>query len=123
MTEPRKEKVKRLRGIAVSPGVIIGKARLVDRSRVKILYQYLVTDQQVSREVDRFKEALAAAKEQIVGVKNKMPEPLRKHAFILDTHVMILEDSMFCNATLQTILNDKINAEPKRGGGASSHPP
>ena len=111
MTEPRKEKVKRLRGIAVSPGVIIGKARLVDRSRVKILYQYLVTDQQVSREVDRFKEALAAAKEQIVGVKNKMPEPLRKHAFILDTHVMILEDSMFCNATLQTILNDKINAE------------
>ena len=111
MTEPHKEKVKRLRGIAVSPGVIIGKARLVDRSRVKILYQYLVTDQQVTGEVDRFKEALSAAKEQIVAVKNTMPEQLRKHAFILDTHMMILDDSMFCNATIQTILNDKINAE------------
>ena len=111
MTEPHKEQIKKLKGIAVSPGVVIGKARFVDRSRVKILYQYLVTDQQVSREVDRFKEALSAAREQIVAVKNKMPEQLRKHAFILDTHLMILEDSMFCNATIQTIKGEKINAE------------
>jgi phosphoenolpyruvate-protein phosphotransferase (PTS system enzyme I) len=106
-----KETLKKLRGIAVSPGIIIGKARLVDRSRVKILYQYLVNDQQVSREVDRFKEALHAAKEQIVAVKNKMPEQLRKHAFILDTHLMIMDDSMFSKATIQTILSEKINAE------------
>jgi len=111
MTERYKERVKKLRGIAVSPGVIIGKARLVDRSRVKILYQYLVSEQQVWGEVERFKEALGAAKEQIAGIKNKMPEQLRKHAFILDTHLMILEDSMFCNATIQTILSEKINAE------------
>jgi phosphotransferase system enzyme I (PtsI) len=111
MTEHCKQTVKKLRGIAVSTGVIIGKARLVDRSRVKILYQYLVSEQQVCGEVDRFKEALVAAKEQIVGVKNKMPEQLRKHAFILDTHLMILEDSMFSNATIQAILSEKINAE------------
>jgi phosphoenolpyruvate-protein phosphotransferase (PTS system enzyme I) len=111
MRMTQKEKVKKLRGIAVSPGIIIGKARLVDRSRVKILYQYLVNDQQVAREVDRFKEALHAAKEQIGLVKNKMPEQLRKHAFILDTHLMILDDSMFCSAAIQRILNEKINAE------------
>jgi phosphotransferase system enzyme I (PtsI) len=111
MMELHKEKVKKLRGIAVSPGVVIGKARLVDRSRIKILYQYLVTDQQVSREVDRFKEALVAAREQIAAVKNKMPEQLRKHAFILDTHLMILDDSMFSNATINTITGEKINAE------------
>ena len=111
MSSSQKEKVKKLRGIAVSPGIIIGKARLVDRSRVKILYQYLVNDQQVSREVDRFKEALHAAKEQIASVKNKMPEQIRKHAFILDTHLMIMDDSMFSNATIQTILSEKINAE------------
>ena len=111
MKPPQGKKVKKLRGIAVSPGIIIGKARLVDRSRVKILYQYLVNEQQVSREVDRFKDALAAAKEQIAAVKNKMPEQIRKHAFILDTHLMILDDSMFCNATIQTIRKEKINAE------------
>jgi len=111
MKSPQGNKVKKLRGIAVSPGIIIGKARLVDRSRVKILYQYLVNEQQVSGEVDRFKDALVAAKEQIAAVKNKMPEQIRKHAFILDTHLMILEDSMFCNATIQTIRKEKINAE------------
>jgi phosphoenolpyruvate-protein phosphotransferase (PTS system enzyme I) len=111
MSSSQKEKVKKLRGIAVSPGIIIGKARLIDRSRVKILYQYLVNDQQVSREVDRFKEALHAAKEQIASVKNKMPEQIRKHAFILDTHLMIMDDSMFSNATIQTIQSEKINAE------------
>jgi len=111
MKETHKETVKRLKGIAVSPGVVIGKARLVDRSRVKILYQYLVDERQVSREADRFKEAISAAREQIIAVKNKMPEQLRKHSFILDTHTMILDDSMFCNATIQTILSEKINAE------------
>ena len=111
MSSSQKEKVKKLRGIAVSPGIIIGKARLVDRSRVKILYQYLVSDRQVSGEVDRFQEALHAAKEQIAAVKNKMPEQLRKHAFILDTHLMILDDSMFANAAIQTIRSEKINAE------------
>jgi phosphotransferase system enzyme I (PtsI) len=111
MRRSQKENFKKLRGIAVSPGIIIGKARLVDRSRVKILYQYLVNEQQASREVDRFKEALHAAKEQIVAVKNKMPEQLRQHAFILDTHLMIMDDSMFSKATIQTIQSKKINAE------------
>lgn len=107
----QKEKVKRLKGIAVAPGIIIGKARLVDRSRVKVFYQYLVTEQEVSREMDRFKEALDAAKDQICAIKNKMPEQIRKHAFILDTHLMILDDSMFCKATIQAIQTEKINAE------------
>ncbi|MBN2032802.1 MAG: phosphoenolpyruvate--protein phosphotransferase [Deltaproteobacteria bacterium] len=111
MRSSQNDKVKTLRGIAVSPGIIIGKARLVDRSRVKILYQYLVNEQQVSREVDRFKEALQGAKEQIAAIKNKIPEPLRKHAFILETHLLIMDDSMFSNATIQTIQSEKINAE------------
>jgi phosphotransferase system enzyme I (PtsI) len=109
--EPQKEKPKKLKGIAVSPGIVIGKARHVERSRVKILYQYLVTDQQISREVNRFKEALGASREQITAIKDKMPEQIRKHAFILDTHLMIMDDSMFSNATIQTIRHEKINAE------------
>jgi len=112
MTDSRDaEKFKRLRGIAVSPGIIIGKARLVDRSRVKILYQYLLGEQQVGREVERFKEALNAAKEQIRALKDKMPDQIKKHSFILDTQTMIVDDSMFSSATINTILEEKINAE------------
>ena len=103
--------LKKLKGIAVSSGIIIGKAHLIDRSRVKILYQYLISDQQVSKEVERFKEALHAAKEQISHLKNRMPEQIKRHSFILDSHLMILDDSMFFNASINTILSEKINAE------------
>jgi phosphotransferase system enzyme I (PtsI) len=103
--------LKKLKGIAVSPGIIIGKAHLIDRSRVKILYQYLISDQQVNKEVERFKDALAAAKDQITHLKNRMPEQIKRHSFILDSHLMIMDDSMFFNATINSILSEKINAE------------
>jgi phosphotransferase system enzyme I (PtsI) len=108
MTDSR---VRKLKGIAVSSGIIIGKAHLVDRSRVKILYQYLISDQQVNKEVERFKDALNAAKDQIIHLKNRMPEQIKRHSFILDTHLMIMDDSMFFNATINAILGEKINAE------------
>jgi phosphotransferase system enzyme I (PtsI) len=103
--------LRKLKGIAVSSGIIIGKARLIDRSRVKILYQYLISDQQVSKEVERFKDALNAAKDQIIHLKNRMPEQIKRHSFILDSHLMIMDDSMFFNATINGILSEKINAE------------
>lgn len=101
----------RLQGIAVSPGIIIGKARLVDRSRVKILYQYLISQESVWKEAERFKSAHQSAKEQIIAYKNRMPEQIKQHSFILDTHLMIMEDSMFLDATIDAILKEKINAE------------
>jgi len=103
--------IRKLSGIAVSPGVIIGKARVIDRSKVKIFYQYLVNETQINKEVERFKEALEATKEQIISLKNTMPEQIKKHSFILDTHLMIVDDSMLCDSTINAILNEKINAE------------
>jgi phosphoenolpyruvate-protein phosphotransferase (PTS system enzyme I) len=100
-----------LTGIPVSSGIIFGKARVIDRSRVKIIYQYLISDRQVNLEVERFKEALAAAKAHIATLRDRMPEPLKAHGFILDTHLMILDDSMLSEATVRAILEEKINAE------------
>ena len=111
MTENQVEKINKLKGIAVSPGITIGKSRFIDRSRAKILYQYLINDEQVNGEVERFKEALSLTKEQIITLKNSMPDQIKKHAFILDAHVMILDDSMLSDSTVSTILNEKINAE------------
>ena len=85
---------KILQGIAVSPGIIIGKARLVDRSKQKILYQYLLNGEEIDKEVDRFKKALHLTKEQIITLKNRMSDQIREHSFILDTHLMIVDDSM-----------------------------
>jgi phosphotransferase system enzyme I (PtsI) len=111
MRTGRTAKINKLEGIAVSPGIIVGKARLVDRSRVKILYQYLISDKQVNQEVERFREALSTTKEQIIALKNGMPEQLKQHAFILDTQLMIMDDGMISDSTIDTITKEKMNAE------------
>ena len=111
MTTQTTAKMNILKGIAVSPGIIIGKARLIDRSRVKILYQYLIGEEQVSREVERLKDALNATKEQILTLKNRMPDQVKQHAFILDSYVMMIQDGMLSDSTVNTILQEKINAE------------
>ena len=111
MTESDIGVQKALRGVAVSPGIVIGKARLVDRSKVKIYYQYLIGDDQLNREVERFEEAIRTTQDQLNTIKNGMPEQLKGHSFILDSHLMILKDSMLYDATIQQIIKEKINAE------------
>jgi phosphoenolpyruvate-protein phosphotransferase (PTS system enzyme I) len=100
-----------LKGIPVSPGIILGKAHLVDRSKVKILYQYLIDEKQLNMEVERFRNAVAVTKQQLETFKDRMPEDVKQHAFILDSHLMILKDSMLRESTVRKIEEEKINAE------------
>lgn len=100
-----------LKGIPASPGIVIGKAHRVDRSRVKIFYQYLVNQSQVEREVERFAEALRAEEAKLLDLKRKLPVQAKEPAFLLDSHLMILKDSMLREATVQKIREEKINAE------------
>ncbi len=111
MTEYRGKWEKELRGITASPGIVIGKAHLVYRPKVKILYQYLVNDNELNKEIERFKAALRATEEQLIDLKHRMPDQVKEHAFILDSHLMILADTMFSDATIKQIVEEKINAE------------
>jgi len=111
MTSDRDKNISKLQGIAVSPGIIIGKARLVDRSSVKILYKYLINKEKIHLEVERFKESLRTTKNQIIALKNSMPDQIKSHAFILDAHLMIIDDDMLSDSTVNMIMKEKINAE------------
>ena len=99
-----------LKGIPVSSGIIIGKARLVDRSKVEVPLRK-IDDSTVPYEIERFKNAVEKAKKQLSELKNRLPDRLKEHAFILDSHMMILNDSMLYDATVNRIKKDKINAE------------
>ena len=111
MTEEPVTAPKELRGIPVYSDIVIGKAHLVDRSRTKILYQCFVNEGQLNREVERFEEALRSVEAQFVSLRNRLPDTLKDQAFILDSHVMILKDSMLRDSTINKILGEKINAE------------
>jgi phosphotransferase system enzyme I (PtsI) len=111
MTDHEVSEIKTLRGIPASPGIIIGKAHLVDRERTKIIYQYLITDEQLDQEVARFRDAVRLTEEQLTILKDNLPDHVREHAFILDSHLMILKDKKLTDATVHRILEEKINSE------------
>lgn len=104
-------KKKTMKGVAVSPGIIIGKAHHLDRSKTKIFPKKLINGREVAREVDRFRQAVDMAKEQIQKFKSNIPEQVKGYAFVLDTHSMILDDSLLFDSTLKRIRKEKINAE------------
>jgi phosphoenolpyruvate-protein phosphotransferase (PTS system enzyme I) len=99
------------KGIGASAGVAIGRAYLVDRTRVKVVYQYLLNDGQIEPEKERFKAAVDKADTQLHQIIEEIPEEIQDHVGILDTHRLILRDRMIYDQTLEFIQSEQINAE------------
>ena len=102
---------KIVQGIGASPGIIVGKAYLVERFKVR-LPQKQIASAQVEGEVKRFLNAIQESQNQLTEIKEKILDPeVRKHSFILDVHSMILNDEMLLQDTVDTIRKKKVNAE------------
>jgi phosphotransferase system enzyme I (PtsI) len=109
-TGPYRPKKKVLKGFPVSPGIVIGKAHHLDRSRTQVFRRKLANDEEVEKELARFRQAVDIAKEQIQRFKSNIPEQVEGYAFVLDTCSMILDDRMLFDATLKRIKKERINA-------------
>ncbi|HUJ70364.1 MAG TPA: phosphoenolpyruvate--protein phosphotransferase [Syntrophorhabdales bacterium] len=98
-------------GTAVSSGISIGKVYLLERGKIHVS-KYAVKEDQVEREVGRFKAAIKKAVEELNEVKQSIvDDDIRKHAFIIDAHLLILQDQFFYDDIIETIRRDRINAE------------
>ncbi|MGP0630399.1 phosphoenolpyruvate--protein phosphotransferase [Nitrospina sp. 32_T5] len=97
-------------GIPVSNGVSIGKAYLLDRSKVCVVKRSLA-DNEVSAEITRLREAIQMSKDQLRDIKQRTSSVAEKYAIILDTYTLLLEDDLLVNETIDNIKQDKINAE------------
>lgn len=97
-------------GIGVSPGISIGEICLINRQFRVVEWQ--IEDYEVEDELERFALALDQAKLQLRQVKERVASKphLREHLYILDTHLLILEDEMLTQQTVEEIKN-RINAE------------
>ena len=103
---------KVLKGIAASPGIIIAPAHvLADRNRVQVFYRYLGSRHQVAEEQERFREAIIRTQQELSRSKEAIPEDFREHAYIVDTHLLILQDRLLLDETLRLIQEETINAE------------
>jgi phosphoenolpyruvate-protein phosphotransferase (PTS system enzyme I) len=100
-----------LKGIGGSPGICIGKAYLVDKEGVDVVKKYQVHEAALPTEVSRFRTAVKKARESLRGIIDSTPEEFRQHAQILETHMLLLEDKMLFDRTIEMIQNERINAE------------
>ncbi len=107
--QPRK-KIMKMKGFPVSPGITIGKAHHLDRSKTTIFYRKLINKKEIDKEINRFRQAVDMAKEQIQTFKSNITEQVKGYAFVLDTHSMILDDSLLFDSTIQRIKKEKVNA-------------
>jgi phosphoenolpyruvate-protein phosphotransferase (PTS system enzyme I) len=99
------------KGIGASPGIVIGRAYLLDRRKVVVAGRQ-IQDVDVKSEVARFRKALETAKSQIEDIRKRFTKDLgRSHRYILDTHVLLLEDKMLVDGTIKRIKEQQINAE------------
>ena len=99
-----------MKGIAVSKGVAIGKAYLLDRSKFCIFKQEL-EEYEVEREIERFRDAIAKTKLQMTDIKNRAEKISDKYAVILDTYTLLLDDDILVNDTIENIRKQRTNAE------------
>ncbi|MEW6351543.1 MAG: phosphoenolpyruvate--protein phosphotransferase [Thermodesulfobacteriota bacterium] len=102
-----------LKGIGVSGGIAIGQVVLIERVTTEIFPQCMLGPEEVSLEVDRFTDAVKEAAAQMREIKKSMARrsPTDDHLYILDSHIMLLEDRMFFQGTKDAIVKDKVNAE------------
>lgn len=103
---------KILKGIPASPGIVIGPAYVVsDKYKVQINRYYLPSEKQITVEIDRFRDAVSRTRKEISTIKESITNEFQEHAYILDTHLLILQDKLLYDATIRTIQEEKINAE------------
>jgi phosphoenolpyruvate-protein phosphotransferase (PTS system enzyme I) len=99
-----------MKGIAVSKGVAIGKAYLLDSTKFCII-KHQVSESEAEKEVERFREAIEKTKLQMTEIKKRAEKIADKYAVILDTYSLLLDDDILVNDTIDNIRAHKANAE------------
>ncbi len=100
----------RIKGVAVSVGVGVGRARLSARERRGLTYRR-IADQEVAEELSRFERAVAASRDEIELAKQELTEQHGSaYAPILDVYLLMHTDALLIDAIVEEIRNDKVNA-------------
>lgn len=99
------------RGIAVSPGVVHGRACLLSRLEPEIP-SYPISSDQVDGEIARFEDAIMATRQQIANLRDQVSQKLSEaEAQIFDAHLLVLEDKALIEETVGEVRDSLYNIE------------
>ena len=98
-------------GIAASPGIVVGRLKVVDRQRLSVA-EYAIRAEDTAAEIARLKSAIAATRAGLESLKADLEGTTGdEHLFIIDTHLLILADERLFIETASIIETGLINAE------------
>ena len=100
-----------LHGKGISRGIAMGVAHILRRDALE-LFEYSIPRQEIDAEVARLEAAIEDAKVHLRGMREKIPPqtPADIAAFI-DTHLLMLDDSMLTDEPKRLIRERHCNAE------------
>lgn len=100
-----------LSGTPVSRGIVIGHAHRLEQGIAEAL-ELSIPEENIRDEVARFKNAVRQARQQLRSIRNNIPTATRADiSDFIDTHLLMLEDSMLTLAPVELIRTRRCNAE------------
>lgn len=103
--------MKQWRGLGVSPGIGIGWIVRMS-ARGERVFRLRLDPTQVAHEVTRLTEAIDKTRQQLYHIKSKLEQTLGStHAYILDAHLLMLDDSQLIEDIKTIIRRECVNAE------------
>jgi phosphotransferase system enzyme I (PtsI) len=100
-----------LKGHPVAPGIAIGRIHLAERNELEI-GEYRIGQRDVENEIQRYRNAVDAARDQLVDVAGRIDPAVAVPAVeIIQSHVLMLGDSKLRKSTEEHIRRELCNAE------------
>lgn len=100
-----------LHGMGVSRGIAIGRVHIIERDRLDIPEYHIEMDQ-VETETRRLVEAVSLAKQQLRAIRDHIPAATSPDiAPFIDTHLLMLDDTVLTQEPLRLIKSAGHNAE------------
>ncbi len=98
-------------GIGVSKGIAMGEAYVLYRELPEVR-EYAIAPQRVDHEIQRFHRARKEAQAQLESIKQKIADDIPKDITqFIETSLLMLEDPVLCDGTIQHIQRRICNAE------------
>ncbi|OPX30741.1 MAG: phosphoenolpyruvate--protein phosphotransferase [Candidatus Omnitrophica bacterium 4484_171] len=101
----------KLKGIAASQGIAIGRAYCLGEDEFSIPKRK-ISYEEISREIYRMEEALIDTRKEIVTIQDKISKELGfSEAKIFEAHLLVLEDRVLIEDVIKQIKSKKVNVE------------
>ncbi len=98
-------------GIATSPGIAVGRLRVVDRQSLTV-EDYSVEHDSINSEIERLRTAIDQTRTELEAIRTRLAEDTGSdHLIFIETHLLIMSDDRLFSESAAIIESSLINAE------------